>query len=139
MTENNAICKICGKPYHVCLSCADAIRLKPWQTYCCSSDCYKVFQVVRGFSTGVYSKDEFKKKLQNIDLSDLDSYREHIKTLIKDVLKEEKNKELVIAESIVETESAIIEEKEVEKNEEEVSTISMVAPSRKKKYKVEIE
>jgi hypothetical protein len=48
-----------------------------------------VFQVVRGYSTGVYTNDEFKSKLKNINLSNLDNYREHIKTLIKNALKEE--------------------------------------------------
>lgn len=95
--KNNAVCKICGKPYYACMSCADSMKLKPWQTYCCSSNCYKVFQVVRGFSTGVYTKEEFKSKLQNIDLSDLENYREHIKDIIKDALKENKE-ELVIDE-----------------------------------------
>ena len=87
--KHNATCSICGNGYHTCYSCKDSMQLKPWKIHCCSVDCYKVFQVVRGFSTGVYTKDEFKVKLQNIDLSNLENYREHIKTLIKDVLKED--------------------------------------------------
>ena len=65
--KNNATCSICGKDYYVCLSCKDAIQLSPWKIHCCSADCYKTYQVVRGFSTGVYTKDEFKSKLKNID------------------------------------------------------------------------
>lgn len=91
--NNNATCSICGNGYHVCYSCKDSIQLQPWKIHCCSVDCYKAYQVVRGFSTGVYTKDEFKSKLQNIDLSNLENYREHIKAIIKDALKEEKSVE----------------------------------------------
>lgn len=87
--NNNATCSICGNGYHICLSCKDYMKLNPWKVHCCSADCYKAFQVVKGFSTGVYTKDEFKSRLKNIDLSNLDNYREHIKTLIVDALKED--------------------------------------------------
>lgn len=116
--KNNATCSICGGGYHVCHSCKDSIRLQPWKTNCCSVDCYKTYQVVRGFSTGVYTKDEFKSKLKNINLSNLENYREHIKALIKDALKEEP-----VAEEIA------IEEKPI------VKTVT----SRKRNYKVEAE
>lgn len=87
--KNNATCSICGEAYYTCLSCKDFMRLQPWKIYCCSSSCYQTFQAVRGYSTGIYDKEEFKSKLKNIDLSNLENYREHIKDLIKDVLKEE--------------------------------------------------
>lgn len=96
--KNNATCSICGKPYYVCMSCKDSMQLHPYKSFTDTSEHYKVFQVVRGFSTGVYGKDEFKSKLKNIDLSDLDSYRPHIKDLIKNALKEE----AVIETSVVE-------------------------------------
>lgn len=88
--KNNATCSICGKPYHMCLSCKDTINLSPWKIHTCTSEHYKVFQIIRGFSTGVYTKEEAKVKLNNVDLHDLESFREHIKVLIKDILKEKK-------------------------------------------------
>ena len=102
--NNNATCSICGNGYHICLSCKDYMKLNPWKVHCCSADCYKTFQVVRGFSTGVYTKDEFKSRLKNIDLSNLDNYREHIKSLIVDTLKEDevtKPVEEVVAEKVI--------------------------------------
>lgn len=102
--NNNATCSICGNGYHICLSCKDYMKLNPWKVHCCSADCYKTFQVVRGFSTGVYTKDEFKSRLKNIDLSNLDNYREHIKSLIVDALKEDevtKPVEEVVAEKVI--------------------------------------
>ena len=88
--RNNATCDICGKGYYMCLSCKDAIALHPFKRFTDTSEHYKVFQVVRGLSTGVYTKEEAREKLKNIDLSDLESFRPHIKRIIKNVLKEEK-------------------------------------------------
>ena len=137
MAENNATCSICGNGYHLCLSCRDSIQLAPYKVHCCSADCYKVFQVIRGFSTGVYAKEEFKSKLKNLDLSNLENYREHIKALIKDALKEEKpvaktvGKVKTVAETIepVDTEIAEVKEKTVDKP----------IMSRKRSLKVEAE
>ncbi len=118
--KNNAICSICGNPYHKCLSCRDSMKLHPWKMFTDTAEHYKVFQAVRGLSTGVYSNDEFKSKLKNIDLSDLENYREHIKVLIKNALKED---EPVVEVAI---EESITEEKPVVK----------AATSRKRNYKV---
>ena len=116
--KNNATCSICDSGYYVCNSCKDSIRLQPWKIHCCSADCYKTYQVVRGFSTGVYTKDEFKSKLKNIDLSNLENYREHIKALIKDALKEE-----VVVDDILTEEKLVVK----------------ASNSRKRNYKVETE
>jgi len=142
--KNNATCSICGNEYYVCLSCKDAIKLHPWKIHCCSADCFKVSQVVRGFSTNVYTKDEFKSKLKNIDLSNLENYREHIKALIKDALKEEKFVEdiVTIEETVknVTTDEDIVVENivEIEKTETAENIIKPTI-SRKRNYKVETE
>ena len=108
--KNNATCSICGSGYYVCLSCKDKMKLHPYKVHCCSPSHFQVFQVVRGFSTGVYDKEEFKSKLQNIDLSELDSYREHIKTLIKDALKEDEVAEIEVPiDEEVEAEEMVVE------------------------------
>ena len=114
--NNNATCIICGKSYHKCLSCRNAMKLQPWKMYTDSAEHYKVFQAVRGYNTNVYTKDEFRSKLKNIDLSDLENYKENIKTLIKNVLREDK---LVV-------ETALAEEVVIEKP----------VYSRKKNYKI---
>ena len=102
--------------------------------------------MVRGFSTNVYTKDEFRSKLKNIDLSNLENYREHIKALIKDALKEDSVVEDVqlieadetveeAAEEIIEditTEDMVVENaEEVKKTEDVIKTIY----SRKRNYK----
>lgn len=89
--KNNAKCSICGGEYYVCLSCRDSIRLNPWKTHCCSSVHYQVYQILRGFTTGVYTKDEAKERFYNVDLKDIDSFRPHIKDKIKEILDSEES------------------------------------------------
>lgn len=88
--KNNAVCSICGSPYHLCLSCKDSMKLHPWKIHCCSSECYKTFQIVKGFNNKVYTKEEAKDKFENVDLSNLENFVPHIKKIVKDILKEEK-------------------------------------------------
>ena len=90
MAENNATCSICGKEYYACLSCHDSLKVNPWKAFTDTAEHYKVFQVVRGFSTNVYTKEEARDKLKNVNLNDLESFRPHIKKIIKNILKEEK-------------------------------------------------
>ncbi len=142
MAENNATCSICGNGYHLCLSCRDAIQLAPYKVHCCSADCYKVFQVIRGFSTGVYTEEEFKSKLKNLDLSNLEDYREHIKALIKDALKEKPTTKIVKENKSVETKVVEVEKNAVVKdvvNVEKINDIAKPTVSRKRNYKVEVE
>lgn len=103
--QNNAICSICGNGYHLCLSCKDSMKLHPWKMHTDSASCYQVFQVVKGYSTGVYTKEEFKSKLKNIDLSNLENYRDHIKVLIKDALRED---EVVVETTQVEEKAVVV-------------------------------
>ena len=115
------------------------MQAQPWKIFTDTSEHYKVFQAVRGYNTGVYTKEEFKFKLKNIDLSDLENYKEHIKTLIKDVLKEksvEKSVKEVKEVKPVETENAEIKEEVVENDIEHIVKPTI---SRKKNFKMEVE
>lgn len=109
--KNNAVCSICGTPYYACLSCKDTMKLHPWKAFTDTASCYQVFQTVKGFSTGVYTKDEFKSKLKNLDLSNLMNYRDHIKSLIMDALKEDEVTKEPVVEPVVEVVQDVIEEK----------------------------
>lgn len=126
--KDNAVCSICGNPYHKCLSCRDSMKLQPWKMFTDTAEHYKVFQAVKGFSTGIYDKDEFKSKLKNIDLSDLENYKENIKVLIKNVLKEKTIKNTVKIDEAVED---VIKIEPVEVKEEAVEK----SISRKRNYK----
>lgn len=83
--EINATCAICGKGYHICLSCKDMMAATPWKKHTDTSEHYKIYQIIHGFSTGVYSKEEAKSKFEMVDLSDIDTLREDIKATINDI------------------------------------------------------
>jgi hypothetical protein len=125
------------------MSCADSIKAHPWKAFTDTANCYKVFQVVRGFSTGVYTKDEAKEKFKNIDLGDIESFRPHIRDIIKDIIKEDivvvetakeiKNTVVENAEEVIKVEEVKLEESEV------VEDVIKPTVSRKRNYRVETE
>lgn len=84
--KNNSICAICGKAYYACKSCGEYKRLYPWKMFTDTLEHYKIYQIIHGYSIGVYDKQETKAKLQNVDLSDLNTLIESIQTIIKDIL-----------------------------------------------------
>ena len=130
----NATCSICGKGYHKCLSCQDKMAATPWKMYTDTPEHYKIYQVINGLSIGVYTKEEAKAKLQNIDLSDLNELRDNIKKIIKDVMKEDK--QIVVEKVEVEPDFTVkedtVEEEVVSDIEVEVAEAPFI--SRKKKY-----
>ena len=85
--RNNAVCAICGRGYYMCMSCKDKMALSPWKIYTDTSEHYKIFQILRGETTGVYSKEEAKERLQKVDLSDVDTFTEHIKNRISSIMQ----------------------------------------------------
>ena len=135
--KNNAVCDICGKEYYVCLSCSDAMRLHPYKSFTDTAEHFKVFQVVKGFLTGVYTKDEAREKFKNIDLKDMESFKPHVKKIIKDVLKEDKS----VVKVVKKIENTVVENVEEVKVEEAETVEDVVKPtvSRKKVNKVETE
>jgi hypothetical protein len=120
MAENNATCSICGKGYRMCISCIDTMKATPWRIHTDTAEHYKVYQILHGLTVGVYTEDEAKNKLGNVDLSDLEDFRPHIKQRIKDILKSKDS---------------------VEKIEPVENIEAVVKPtiSRKRTYKTEVE
>lgn len=131
--KNNATCVICGNSYYMCLSCRDSISLAPWKAHTDTSEHYKVYQIIRGYNTKKYTKEEAKAKLKNVDLSDMNTFREHIRVKIEDILKEEK----VFVETNIETEAEV--QIEVEPKIEEIIEVEKPKSTRKKYSKVETE
>ncbi len=87
--KNNASCAICGNGYYKCLSCQEQARLSPWKLYTDTSEHYKVFQIIHGHTIGVYTKEEARKKLETVDLSDLGSFVPHIRSAVEAILMED--------------------------------------------------
>ena len=103
----NAYCSICGKGYYVCNSCNEFMRLSPWKIHTDTAEHYKIYQIIHGLSTNVYSKAEAKEKLANVDLSDLEDLRENIKAIIKDILNNDKEKDIQNTENANKTENNV--------------------------------
>ncbi len=146
--KNNAHCTICGKPYHVCMSCLDSMRLSPWKIHTDTVEHFKISQIVHGVSTNIYTKDEARIKLKNVNLDDMDTFRPHIKQMIEDILKVEKPivkttkkvEPIVEVEPIIEEVAEVANEKvenvtEVEKTEDIIKPIV----SRKRNFKVDVD
>lgn len=128
--KNNAKCSICGRDYYMCLSCKDKMSAHPWKVFCDTPAHYQVFQVIRGFNTNVYTKDEARIKLKNINLEDIEDFKPNIKEIVKSILEEEKPVVKVV-------------EKVKESVEQEIAAEEMVIDkpvvSRKRSYKMNSE
>ena len=123
--KNNAVCSICGRPYHMCLACNDAIKLNPWKRYTDTSEHYKIYQTIHGYNTKVYSKNEAKHKLQMVDLSDFENLRDNIKNIIKDIMGE--NKKTTEDTAKVESDEILVNEINVSNKDNFISEMSKVA------------
>lgn len=87
---NNATCKICGTPYYMCLSCKEFRQLYPYKLHTDTAEHFKIYQILQGYSTKVYTKDDAKARLQNVDLSDIDTFKYYVRDNIQDIIKEDK-------------------------------------------------
>ena len=96
MTTNkpNATCAICGKPYHMCYSCKGN-QNAVWKRHCDTAEHYKIYQLVHGYTTGLYTDAEAAAKLKNIDVSDIDELRPHIRDIIKKIQAYSKPKKTI--------------------------------------------
>ena len=136
--KNNAKCSICDKDYYLCMSCKDTLSLHPWRVHTCSASHYQVYQIIRGYNTKVYTKDEAKAKLKNVDLSDMSSFRPHIKQIVKDILKEKKPVVQIVEEVVEPVVLVQPAETDAVATEENIAVEKMVA-SRKRNYRAEVE
>ena len=89
--ENNAICDICGKPYRVCNSCKEVKSFTPWRTVTDTMQHYIIFLALSEY-TKTKDKEKAKEELSKCDLSELDTFNENIKTAIKEIMADGKEK-----------------------------------------------
>jgi len=105
------------------------MRLNPWKKHTDTSDHYKIYQILHGFNTGVYNKEEAKSKLQMVDLSDFDSLRDNIKNIINDIIGKDEN----IVNEVVETENLLNESDASNRDDNEESVFEQTRITRKRK------
>ena len=89
--ELNATCDICGKKYHICSSCKEVKSFTPWRTVTDTMQHYLIFLALSEY-TKTKDKEKAKEELSKCDLSELDTFNENIKTVIKDIMAEGKEK-----------------------------------------------
>lgn len=82
----NAKCAICGKDFDMKYHCNRNGSSQPWMAHCDTAEHFKVFQIVNGYTGGVYEADEAKLKLESVDTSDKDTYRDNIKAIVEQIL-----------------------------------------------------
>lgn len=106
--QNNAVCAICGRGYYMCQSCKNAIELNPWKLHTDTSEHYQIYQIIHGYSIGIYNKAEANARMKNVDLSELASFRDNIKNAINEILdyqKEQKVEQKIVDNKNKETNS----------------------------------
>ena len=83
----NAHCSICNEGYHICNTCKNEKKFKPWRTVTDTIEHYKIYMAIHGY-TITKNKDIAKAELQNCDLSDLETFKPEIKSVIKEIMDE---------------------------------------------------
>ncbi len=88
MTNNiNAHCAICNEGYHICNTCKNEKKFKPWRTVTDTIEHYKIYMAVHGY-TVTKNKEQAKAELQNCDLSDMNTFKPEIKSVISEIMNE---------------------------------------------------
>lgn len=85
----NASCGICGKKYHLCMSCQES-KLNPWRSIVDSVEHYKIFIIIRDYENGYINKTEANNQLSKRDLSGLEDFVPEIKAKINEIMAVEK-------------------------------------------------
>ena len=100
--ELNATCEKSRKKYHVCNSCKEVKSFTPWRTVTDTMQHYFIFLALSEY-TKTKDKEKAKEELSKCDLSELDTFNENIKTVIKEIMAEEKEKNVeTVSEETVE-------------------------------------
>lgn len=108
--KHNATCSICGNKYTVCRTCADQLSLKPWRTVTDTAEHYKIYLAIHGYTLSK-DKEKAKKELERCDLSELENFNSEIRSVINEIMTENKKaktvskKETLVKPEKVETEN----------------------------------
>lgn len=94
MPKANRICKTCGKEYFFCNNCEKNINSPRWMLLWDTENCKSIFEIVSNYAQKVDSKAVAKKKLSKCDLSEQYTFTETIRSLINEIMEEEKVEEV---------------------------------------------
>lgn len=88
----NAYCAICGEGYHLCSSCKDNLKFRPWRTVTDTMEHYAIYLAVHGYTISK-NKQKAKAELKKCDLSGLDNFQKEIRDVINEIMKEDETVE----------------------------------------------
>ena len=129
--ELNATCDICGKKYHICSSCKEVKSFTPWRTVTDTMQHYLIFLALSEY-TKTKDKEKAKEELSKCDLSELDTFNENIKTVIREIMAEGKEK---IVETV--SEENVKENVEIKPQKSTRKSRTSVKQSEVKNYDIE--
>lgn len=94
--KHNSKCAICGNSYYLCMSCKDKMKLAPYKVHTDTAEHYKIFEILRAFNLGIINKKKALKMLNNVDLTDIYTFKEEVKSQLDKILDgANKTKEIV--------------------------------------------
>lgn len=90
MATQKAWCRVCGKEYDVCPTCASVRTYTPWRTICDTSQHYQIWVIVDQYKKGVIGKTAARKMLQRvrIKVGDAKGYIPAVRDMIQEILRE---------------------------------------------------
>lgn len=135
MAKNNKKCIICGKEYSYCPTCASSRTMPTWMVVFDKDRCNELYKICTSVRDGKIDKMEARKRLEVLDLSDLETLHEVTKERVKEIMKEN----IVSKVDIDATESKDVEtvqENNIVKTEiDDVAEQNTVKKYQNKKYK----
>ena len=96
----NATCAICGQPYKICRTCQEIKSFTPWRTITDTLQHYTLFLVLSEYSR-TKDKAKAKEELSKCDLSEKELFKDSVKNMIDEIMKEDTIK--IIEETSEET------------------------------------
>ena len=96
----NATCAICGQPYKICRTCQEIKSFTPWRTITDTLQHYTLFLVLSEYSR-TKDKTKAKDELSKCDLSEKELFKDSVKNMIDEIMKEDTIK--IIEETSEET------------------------------------
>ena len=101
--EENSTCIICGKKYHLCIACERSkTNWQQWKVIADTENCYKIYKVLNDYNFNKISKEEARSLLGELDLKEVDSFKENVKKQIKDIMRNKKAHKITRAKEIEE-------------------------------------
>ncbi len=109
MNNKMRTCSVCRSSYSYCPHCGED-KLKPtWYFSFCGENCKNIYDVTSKYENGQIDANSAKKKIEELDLSNLDRFGSSYKASIEKINSITKE----VIEEVVET---VAEEKEIKKS-----------------------